>query len=71
MGATLRAMRRVSGILVLLSVVLLGGCYERVVGAKGMGAQGVSVTRPNLPDGAKSTSTQKKTVRLKEAPSRW
>lgn len=57
--------------LMVVLPVVLGGCYERIVSAKGMGAQGVSVTQPNGPDNARSTSTQKKTVKLKEAPSRW
>lgn len=70
-GATLAAMRRVWAILALVSPVLVGGCYERVVSAKGMGAQGVSVAQPNGPEGARATSTQKKTIKLKEAPSRW
>ncbi len=64
-------MRRAFPILILLSLVALSGCYERVVGAKGMGAQGVTVTQPNGPESSKSSSAQKKTVRLKEAPSRW
>ncbi|MBX3376666.1 MAG: hypothetical protein KF678_06650 [Phycisphaeraceae bacterium] len=64
-------MRRIGLVLSIVAVPLLGGCYERVVSARGMGAQGVTVTHPNSPDDSKATSTQRKTVKLKEAPSRW
>jgi len=51
------------------AAVFLPGCYERVVGAKGMGAQGVSISEPNVPDGSHNTLvTQKKTLKLKGSP---
>jgi hypothetical protein len=64
----------------LLRVCLLGaatglttlsGCYERVVGAKGMGAQGVSISEPNGPKGSvTSTTTQKRTLKLNDGTPR-
>lgn len=64
-------MRRIVLVLCVAAIPLLGGCYERVVSARGMGAQGVSVSQPNSPEIEKSSATQRKTVKLKEAPSRW
>jgi hypothetical protein len=56
---------------VVVMLICLTGCYERVVGVKGLGAQGVSVSQPNSPEPArKSTTTIRPTVRHKEAPSR-
>lgn len=47
------------------ALALLSGCYENVVGAKGMGAQGVSISQPNNPDGnVTSTTKQKRSLKL-------
>jgi hypothetical protein len=47
------------------------GCYERVVAAKGMGAQGVTISQPNAPkDTVTKTTTQKRSLRLQDSSSR-
>jgi hypothetical protein len=55
----------------LAALVLMSGCYERVVGAKGMGAQGVSISKPNGPEGSvTTTTTQKRSLRLDDTMKR-
>jgi hypothetical protein len=41
--------RRVIPVLACLALLPLAGCYERVVGASGPGADHVDISRPNLP----------------------
>jgi hypothetical protein len=63
--------RRVRCLLLAAALICLAGCYERVVGAKGMGAQGVSISEPNGPEGSvTTTSTQKRSLRNKNTISR-
>lgn len=63
--------RRFCILLIGLAAPALPGCYEHVVGAKGMGAQGVSIAEPNAPKGSVTqTTTQKRTLRLKDTTSR-
>ena len=55
----------------IAALTTLPGCYENVVAAKGMGAQGVSVSQPNGPEGSRTqTTTQKRSLRLDRATPR-
>jgi len=63
--------RRIRCLVLAAALVALPGCYERVVGAKGMGAQGVNISQPNAPeDSVTKTTTQKRSLRINSPNSR-
>jgi hypothetical protein len=51
--------------LTALALFPLAGCYERVVGASGPGADQVDISKPNLPKEPAKGSKAPKTVELK------
>ena len=55
----------VAGCIVLVSQ----GCYEKVVGASGFGAQGVSIEKPNGPDTRSSKTFEYKQSNQRQLPS--
>jgi hypothetical protein len=51
--------------LAALALLSLAGCYERVVGASGPGADQVDISKPNLPKEPAKGAKAPKTVELK------
>ena len=47
-------LRRAAGVLVVAVLAAMPGCYRKVVGAQGFGADQVTIEQPNLPDGDKT-----------------
>jgi hypothetical protein len=64
-----RIVRAISLCLGVLSIACGSGCYERVVGASGFGADSVNVTRPNGPDTKSSKTYSYKKTTVKSLPS--
>jgi hypothetical protein len=56
--------------IVVIAVCMSSGCYTRVVGAEGVGADRYDIYEPNLKDPDDSVAPKRKTVDTKTIPTK-
>lgn len=61
-----------SAIVALIAITMISscGCYERVVGAEGVGADRYDVYEPNLQEPDQSVNPKRQTVKGKSVPAK-